>query len=39
MPPLTGTTARADLGKRFVDACIEHGVQYGVFISVLGACA
>jgi len=31
------TTNRADLGKRFVDACIEHGVQYGVFISVLGA--
>ena len=29
--------ARSDLGKRFVDACIDHGVQYGIFISVLGA--
>eukprot|EP00042_Codosiga_hollandica_P040841 m.357095 g.357095 ORF g.357095 m.357095 type:complete len:310 (-) comp55965_c0_seq1:296-1225(-) len=31
------TTNRVELGKKFIDACIENGVQYGIFISVIDA--
>jgi len=28
---------RAELGRRFVDVCIEHGVEYGILGSIVGA--
>ncbi len=33
------TEDRADLGKRFIDECINHGIRFGIIISVLGADA
>jgi len=30
------TLDRADLGKRFIDACLDHGVPYGVVMSMAG---
>lgn len=28
---------RADLGKKFVDVCIDNGVEYAIIVSIIGA--